>query len=89
VDDYHKKYPLRRGISREELKSRLKLPTRLYNAVLRRITSAGELQENETYLQRAGYTINFNAQQQHSVDGLLSRFTKDPFSPQTVKECIA
>ena len=89
VDDYHKKYPLRRGISREELKSRLKLPTRLYNAVLRRITSAGELQENETYLQRAGYTINFNAQQQHSVDGLLSRFTKAPFSPPTVKECIA
>jgi selenocysteine-specific elongation factor len=89
VDDYHKKYPLRRGISREELKSRLKLPTRLYNAVLRRIISAGELQENETFLQRVGYTINFNAQQQHSVDELLSRFTKAPFSPPTVKECIA
>ena len=88
IDDYHKKYPLRRGISREELKSRLKLPTRLYNAVLRRIISAGELQETETFLQRIGYTINFNTQQQHSVDGLLTRFKEAPFSPPTVKECI-
>jgi selenocysteine-specific elongation factor len=89
VDDYHKKYPLRRGISREELKSKLKFPTHLYNAALRRIVSAGELQENGTMVQRGGFSIQFNVQQQLFVDGLLARFSAAPFSPPTLKECLA
>jgi selenocysteine-specific elongation factor len=89
ADDYHNKYPLRRGISREELKSRVKLSTRIYNAVLRRIVSSGELEENDTVIQRVGHIIRFNSQQQRSVDGLLTRFIASPFSPPTVKECLA
>jgi len=89
VDDYHHKYPLRRGISREELKSRLKLSPRIYNAVLGRIISANALQENGTLVQRAGYSITFNSQQQRAVEGLLARFQASPFSPPTTKECQA
>jgi len=89
VDDYHKKYPLRRGISREELKSRLKLSTRLFNIILRRVVVVGELQENATIVQRVGHNIRFNPHQQQSVDALLARFSNAPFSPPTVKECIA
>jgi selenocysteine-specific elongation factor len=89
VDEYHHKYPLRRGISREELKSKLKLSTRQYNVALRRIVSSGELQENGTTIQREGFNIQFNAQQQRSVDGLLVRFSAAPFSPPTLKECLA
>ncbi len=83
-----KTYPLRRGISREELKSRLKLSSRLYNAVLRRMVSLGELEETGSLVQRAGYTIQFTPQQQRMVDGLLARFIASPFSPPTVKECL-
>jgi selenocysteine-specific elongation factor len=89
VDDYHNKYPLRRGISREELKSRLKLSSRIYNAALHRIVFAGELQETGIVVQRVGYSIRFNPQQQRSVDNLLARFIASPFSPPTVKECLA
>jgi selenocysteine-specific elongation factor len=89
LDDYHKSNPLRRGISREELKSRLKLSTRLYNIILRRIASSGELVEDGSVVHRAGHTIRFSVQQQHSVDALLARFIASPFSPPTVKECQA
>ena len=89
VDDYHKKYPLRRGIAREELKSRLKLSARVYNAILRRIVTSCELQEYGSLVQRAEYSIRFNSQQQRSVDGLLARFIASPFSPPTMKECLA
>jgi selenocysteine-specific elongation factor len=89
VDDYHNKYPLRRGISREELKSRLKLSSRIYNAALHRIVSAGELQETGIVVQRVGYSIRFNPQQQRFVDNLLARFIASPFSPPTLKECLA
>lgn len=88
VDDYHKNFPLRRGISREELKSRLKLSSRHYNSALRRIVSVGELQENGSLIQRVGHSIRFTPQQQRSVDGLLASFIASPFSPPTAKECL-
>ncbi|MBL0344699.1 DNA/RNA-binding winged helix domain-containing protein [Candidatus Villigracilis affinis] len=34
IDAYHKQYPLRRGIPREELKSKLKLTPRVFNAAI-------------------------------------------------------
>ncbi len=89
VDDYHKTYPLRRGISREELKSRLKLSSRIYNAILKRIVSIGELAENGSLVQRVGHAIRFTPLQQRSVNDLLTRFIASPFSPPTVKECLA
>jgi selenocysteine-specific elongation factor len=87
VDGYHKNFPLRRGMSREELKSRLKYSSRLYNAVLRRMVSSGELVEAGSLVHRAGYTIQFTSQQQRMINGLLARFASSPFSPPTIKEC--
>ena len=86
---YHKIYPLRPGIPREELKSRLKLSSRLFNSILHRATIEGALEEAGSLLRLIGYKIQFNPQQQHSVDGLLTRFAASPFSPPTVKECQA
>lgn len=87
--DYHKTYPLRPGIPREELKSRLKLPSRLFNSVLHRISSEGGLEETGSLVRLIGHKIQFTPQQQHSVDGLLVRFAASPYSPPTVKECQA
>jgi selenocysteine-specific elongation factor len=89
LDDYHKYYSLRRGIPREELKSRLKLSSRTFNSVIRKIVSERELEETGLHLQRVGYNIQFNPQQQQSVNGLLARFAASPFSPPTAKECLA
>lgn len=88
VGDYHKIYPLRRGIPREELKSRLKLSSRLFNIALHRISSEGNLEEAGSLVRHVGYSIQFNPQQQSLVDGLLARFIASPFSPPTVKESL-
>jgi len=88
VGDYHKFYPLRRGIPREELKSRLKISSRLFNTALRRISSEGNLEETGSLVRRVGYDIQFNSQQQRLVDELLARFIASPFSPPTAKECL-
>ena len=39
VKSYHKDFPLRRGIPREELKSRLKLTPRIFNALVKTLTT--------------------------------------------------
>lgn len=88
VDDYHQSNPLRRGISREELKSHLKLSTRVYNVILHKIVSSGELVEDGTVVKRTGHSILFSPQQQRLVDALLARFSASPFSPPTTKECL-
>ncbi len=37
LDTFHKQFPLRRGIPREELKSRLKVTSRIFNALINKL----------------------------------------------------
>jgi selenocysteine-specific elongation factor len=87
--DYHMSYPLRSGMPREELKSRLKLSARVFNSILHRLASENGLEEASSLVCITGYKILFTPQQQRSVDGLLERFAASPFSPPTMKECQA
>jgi selenocysteine-specific elongation factor len=89
VNEYHKTFPLRRGIPREELKSHLKLTSRLFNIVLTRIVSQGELKEMGTLVWCTDFQIQLSPQQQRAVEALLDRFIAAPFSPPTAKECIS
>ncbi len=86
---YHQNYPLRPGMPREELKSRLKLSPRIFSLLMHRLASAGQLEEIGSLVRQAGFEIRFTSLQQRAVDGLLKRFAASPFSPPTVKECIA
>lgn len=88
VEAYHRSAPLRRGIPREELKSRLKVPIRLFNAALRKLIRDGLLKESGISISRPGYAIHINPQQQMKVDTLLAQFAVSPFAPPTVKDCI-
>jgi selenocysteine-specific elongation factor len=88
VDDYHHANPLRRGLPREELKSRLKLPPRLFNSSLHRLVVSGEIEEIGPLVRRPGYEIKFTQMQERQINALLSRFAAAPFSPPTSKECI-
>jgi len=89
IETYHKDYPLRRGIPREELKSRLKLIPRVFNALIKKMAADQLIAEQSSYLAKVGHEIKFNGQQQTKVDGLMRRFEQNPFSPPSVKECQA
>lgn len=89
LKEFHKSFPLRSGMPREELKSRLKLTSRIFNSILHRLANEGGLEETGSLVRSAGFAIQFNPQQQRMVDGLLSRFANSPYSPPTVKECQA
>jgi selenocysteine-specific elongation factor len=94
VTAYHRNYPLRRGLPREELKSRLKMPpgpsgARLFTAVLRKLVSGNLLEEAGPLVLLPGHTIRFNPQQKRQVDQLLARFAAAPYAPPSVKECQA
>jgi selenocysteine-specific elongation factor len=89
VEAYHRSAPLRRGMPREELKSRLKTPPRLFNAALRKLIGDGLLAEAGVAVFRPGHGIRFDPQQQKKVDALLAKFAAAPYAPPTAKDCAA
>lgn len=89
VEAYHGEYPLRRGIPREELKSRLKLSPRVFNSLVRKLLAENLLAERLSSLAKPGHEIRFNGQEQVKVQTLRRRFEANPFSPPGVKECQA
>lgn len=86
---YHNNYPLRRGMPREEFKSRLKLSPRLFNALLTQSIARGTLVEQNGLVALPGHEIKLNGQQQAQVQNLIRKFDQNPYNPPSVKECQA
>jgi len=93
VGAYHKAYPLRRGMPREELKSRLKDVTRpsarLFNAALRRLVQQARLQESGPLVFLPDHQVRFSPALQQRVDRLMQRFAEAPYAPPSLKDCQA
>ena len=86
VESYHTHYPLRRGIPREELKSRAKLTSRAFNAVLNKLITAHSLADYSALIAKPEHEVKFDQSQQTKIQGLVRRFEQNPYSPPGVKE---
>jgi selenocysteine-specific elongation factor len=86
VERYHEGQPLRLGMPREELKSRLHLGSRVFNASLTKLVTEGCLEESGPLVLYPGHKIRFSEQQEKTVNELLVRFSNSPYSPPSVKE---
>jgi selenocysteine-specific elongation factor len=89
VGDYHRQYPLRAGMPREELKSRLRLAPRLFNEVLTLAARRGALVESEAVVRLPDHAVRFSPAQQAQVDRLLAAFARSPYTPPGVAEAEA
>lgn len=87
---YHSANPLRKGMPRQELRSRLSQSLRgsaiTFNAAVARLASQGSLVEEGPLLRKPAHQVRFTPKQQEQVDSLLEGFAQQPFSPPTVKE---
>ena len=89
VAEYHKSFPLRKGVPREELKSKLKLTPRIFNALVAFNVKRSTLNEVASVVARPNYHVTFDAAQQAKVTGLMRKFAAHPFATPSVKECQA
>jgi selenocysteine-specific elongation factor len=89
VERYHRGSPLRPGMPREELKSRVKVAPRVFTAALRKLVSAGQIKEAGPLVSLPGFEIRFSPQQEKSAQTLLERFAAAPYAPPSVKETTA
>jgi selenocysteine-specific elongation factor len=89
VESYHRNYPLRRGIPREELKSRLKLSLRAFNALVAKYLSQNILKDSGNFLAQPQHEVTFDNGQQVKVQALMRKFEQNPYSPPGAKELQA
>lgn len=86
---YHETYLLRRGMPREELKSRLKLSPRLFNLAIHRLAFENYISEDARWVALPGHLVIFSPFQLVKVNKLMEQFAQSPYSPPSVKECQA
>jgi selenocysteine-specific elongation factor len=89
VESYHRSYPLRRGIPREELKSKLKLPARAFNAVINKLITDHSLTDTSAMIAMPTHEVRFDQGQQVMIQALMRKFEQNPYSPPGVKELQA
>jgi selenocysteine-specific elongation factor len=87
VESYHQNYPLRRGIPREELKSRVKLAARPFNASITKLIADHFLIDRSAFLAKPEHEVRFDNNQQAQVQVLMRKFEQNPYSPPSVKDC--
>jgi selenocysteine-specific elongation factor len=100
ITEYHRSYPLRSGMPREELKSRLQITTRIFNALAAHLTAGNQLIEislrrdlpgmsSIPVVQHPDHKVRYSPDQQKQVDVLMAKFKAQPYAPPTIKDCLA
>ncbi|MBN2256964.1 MAG: selenocysteine-specific translation elongation factor, partial [Anaerolineaceae bacterium] len=88
ITRYHAANPLRSGLPREELKSRLKLATPKFNVILQRMADEGILELDQNSLRLPGHVVRLSDGQLKWLAPLMARFAAAPFAPPPVRECV-
>jgi len=83
VADYVNSYPLRAGLPREDLRSRLNLPQRAFAFLQDLMTDSGQLLVRDGSFDLPGRSVALSAAQQAQVDALLSRLKEQGVRPDT------
>ncbi|MFN3928889.1 MAG: SelB C-terminal domain-containing protein, partial [Thermoflexus sp.] len=89
IEAYHRENPLRRGMSREEARSRLGWPPEVFEAVCRAAIHQGLLEESGPLIWRSGFTVRLNEAQRQQVEACLDRLRQDPWHPPNPRELEA
>jgi len=87
IETYHSQFPLRRGIPREELKSKLKLVPRTFNIVINKLIADHAITDYSVWLAKPEHEIKLTGADQLKVKGLMRKFEQNPYATPSVKEC--
>ena len=80
---YHRQHPLRRGVPREELRSRLGLSPQAFPQAFSRLVSEGVLEEDGAWVRLPGHQATPSQQQRSQMDAYMKALEAEPYSPPT------
>jgi selenocysteine-specific elongation factor len=80
VRDYHRKYPLRLGIPKAEISSKVKLGSHFLEG-LQKLIAAGLIVEENSLVGLQSHEIKLTKDQQNRMDAYLKQLNQNPYSP--------
>jgi selenocysteine-specific elongation factor len=83
LSTFHRQRPLRRGVAREELRSRLGLDPRAFDAALATWVGRGDLREEASTLALPDHAPSLSPAQQATADAFLASLRAEPYAPPT------
>lgn len=88
LEAYHRRNPLKSGISKEELKTRLfeGIKPKLADMIFGFYEGAGIIKIASQYVAKSGFTVQFSKPQAEIRDHILKSFGEKPFSPPKITE---
>ena len=81
VSDYHQRYPLRRGMPRQELRNRLELDSNVFDAVAIRLEADGVIEGSETVIKLPSHEVIFSQAQEIEAQRYLNVLREHRFAP--------
>ncbi|HLI50880.1 MAG TPA: selenocysteine-specific translation elongation factor [Thermomicrobiaceae bacterium] len=86
LDDYHRRFPLRSGMTREEIRQRTGLPARAFDAIVSIAGRDSVLVDEGEMLRRPRHEVRFSAEQQDRVDRFAAAVRAAPHAPPSPAE---
>ena len=91
VTDYHQRYPLRAGMPKEELRSRVakQASPKLFNSLLTLLTAEADLVLSSGTVAAADFEVKFTGVYRQLRDQIMERLQAEPYAPPSLEELAA
>ena len=91
LESYHRRNPLKSGISKEELRTKVfeGMKPRLADMVFGYFEDGGIIRLENQYAALSGFKVQFNKQQEHIRGTILQEYKKNRFNPPRLSELAA
>ncbi len=88
INHYHERFPLKEGLMKEELKSRMssKLNERLFNRLLESLINESAVARKKDIIKAGDYQINLLPDQEKLLEKIEKLYQKRGLEPPTIKE---
>ncbi|MFH1639042.1 MAG: selenocysteine-specific translation elongation factor [Chloroflexota bacterium] len=83
LQNYHTQFPLRQGMPREEIKSRLKISAAHADSIIKKLAEEGSLLEEGKFVRQPAHTVRPSPEQQSQAAAFISQVSQNPFPPTT------
>jgi selenocysteine-specific elongation factor len=83
VSGFHGSFPLRQGMPREELRSRLKMRAAVFNLVIDQLVTDSSISDYGSTVRIPGHAPELDNAQKQIADGYLKQLAENPYSPPT------
>ncbi|MBI4220002.1 MAG: selenocysteine-specific translation elongation factor [Chloroflexi bacterium] len=80
---YHRQYPLRPGMPREELRNRLQMKTNVFLSALAQLATEEALAADDAHVRLPGFSPALTREQKATADAYLASLATSPYTPPT------